>query len=979
MKALVLLLLAVSALFLHTPSAMASDWWSTQHDYRVSFTVGANGHTRTDKPVELAVDFTALLAGRGLTGAFDPDSLRVVEVSNGAIIDVNVPFQFDTAPAYDPVSQAAGSLILLLTGNTDASNSRTYHVYFDIQGKGFTLPYFAEQTSVTTVDDEGQSSFRVQTTNATYFYQKEAGGFSSLHDVNDNDWINYHPLPVNSPSSSYRGIPNMVHPEGLLHPGATGHTSTLVHTGPLKTTIRTVIDTDGDLSRQWDVLWEFFPAYARMTVNDVEHDYWFLYEGTPGGDLEPDTDFVVRSNGTQTLASKSWTSDLAGEEWVYFADPALNRALYLVNHAEDTLVDSYRPMADANGDMTVFGFGRQKTNKLLSQTPAYFTLGLMDTTAHAEAAPLVRAAYKPLAIVLGGLEQRNPGSDITTVPDLSGLAQADAEAMIASAGLVVGLVSTTVSSSIPAGHVVSQTPAAGTSTPVGANVDLVVSAGASGSDEFTGPLDTSRWTFIDPLGGGSVTTTGSQVAITVPAGAKHDAWKSGNTTARIMQVASNTDFEIEAKFDSPLTLGTQIQGFLIEQSPTSYLRFDIFFDGVNTKLFSAYINNTSASTKLNTAITPGIPVYLRVNRTGDQWTYSYSLDGAIWTVAKTFSQVMTVNAFGLYAGNAGTLPGFTALVDYFRMTGDESGSGAPIAAPDAFTVDANSVANVLDVKNNDSDPEGDALSLVAVSVPSHGGTVVINDNGTYADATDDYLEYTPAAGFTGTETFVYDITDGALTSQANVTVTVAAGGGIPSGLVSDEFSGATLDSGLWSIFDPLGDSAVSITAGGQLAISVPAGTSHDLWKNALNAPRVRQPANDTDVQLEVKFDSALGARFQLQGITIEQDANNLLRFDFYSDGATTYVYSASFANGLPTKRIQKTLTAGAPLYLRVVRQGNLWTQSYSHDGGNWLVAGSYSYTLAMNSVGVFGGNGGTPAPAHTALVDYFRVDGTPAP
>lgn len=403
-------------------SAAAADWWSTQWDYRVGLTVAANGHARSDKPVEVALNFTNLLGSLGQSGAFDPNSLRLIEVSGGAVVDANVPFQFDPAANYQATNNASGTLVFLLTGATPANGSRTYHLYFDRQGEGFSLPTFPDQVVVTNATDEGQSSFRIQTVNATYFYQKEAGGFSSLLDANGNDWLNYRPTPANSPSSTYRGMPNLVHPEGKLHPGATGHTTTLVNSGPLKETVRTTINTDGD-SHQWDVLWEFFPNYSRMTLLDVDHSYWFLYEGTPGGDLEPSKDFVVRSNGAQNLTSQSWNGDLAGEEWAYIADPDVNRAIYLVNHAEDTAPDSYRPLGDSNGDMTVFGFGRQNSGKYMNQSGVSFTVGLMDTTSFAAAAPIVRGAYKPLQVTVGSAEGQHGGggggsATITIVKDV---------------------------------------------------------------------------------------------------------------------------------------------------------------------------------------------------------------------------------------------------------------------------------------------------------------------------------------------------------------------------------------------------------------------------------------------------------------------------------------------------------------------------------------------------------------------------------
>jgi large repetitive protein len=114
-------------------------------------------------------------------------------------------------------------------------------------------------------------------------------------------------------------------------------------------------------------------------------------------------------------------------------------------------------------------------------------------------------------------------------------------------------------------------------------------------------------------------------------------------------------------------------------------------------------------------------------------------------------------------------------------------NAAPVAVNDAFNVNQDSTANLLDVKANDSDPDGDLLSIVAVGLPNQGGSVILNDNGTPGDTTDDFISYTPAAGFTGTETFTYDLSDGQLISQATVTVTVDAVNAAPVA-VNDAFN-----------------------------------------------------------------------------------------------------------------------------------------------------------------------------------------------
>lgn len=75
---------------------------------------------------------------------------------------------------------------------------------------------------------------------------------------------------------------------------------------------------------------------------------------------------------------------------------------------------------------------------------------------------------------------------------------------------------------------------------------------------------------------------------------------------------------------------------------------------------------------------------------------------------------------------------------------------------------------------NDSDLEGDVLSLGPIGSAA-SGTVVVNDNGTPADGSDDWLEFTPASNFAGDATFTYQASDGmALSLAANVTIAVYA-------------------------------------------------------------------------------------------------------------------------------------------------------------------------------------------------------------
>ncbi|MGI3170783.1 Ig-like domain-containing protein [Pseudooceanicola sp. C21-150M6] len=96
---------------------------------------------------------------------------------------------------------------------------------------------------------------------------------------------------------------------------------------------------------------------------------------------------------------------------------------------------------------------------------------------------------------------------------------------------------------------------------------------------------------------------------------------------------------------------------------------------------------------------------------------------------------------------------------------DSEENDRPDARDDDYVTSEGTPLIGLDVLDNDIDPDGDLLSVVSADAVSvFGGTVVVNGDGS--------LSYTPAAGFTGTDTFTYTITDGDLTDTAVVTVEV---------------------------------------------------------------------------------------------------------------------------------------------------------------------------------------------------------------
>ncbi len=393
---------------------LASDlvWWNNNWDYRVEVTAAAAGFARKNKPAEFELNFTQIWSTLGKTGTLDPNSIRVVEVdANDAVIDDAVPFQFDRAVDFNAATKATGTLVLILEGNTAAGTSRSYHVYFDVTGKGFAPPTVPAQVTLTEgVADEGKAAYKIDTQNGTYYYHLTGGGFSSLNDSQGNDWINYKST-VSGSGGTFRGIPNAVSPNngGHFHPGGTKMVTTLVNQGPLKVTLHT-IEKKAPGRPKWEGQFEIYPEYVVFTMLVAPYNYWALYEGTPGGLLNANSDFVVRSNGTQTLASVTWEGDLEPEEWAYVSDPVVGRSLFVTNDIEDTKVDSYH---QADGLMTVLGLGRKAASYQLDLTlvPREFTYGLMDETVYEEAKPVIYNAYKPLTATVGAAQAR-AGADL---------------------------------------------------------------------------------------------------------------------------------------------------------------------------------------------------------------------------------------------------------------------------------------------------------------------------------------------------------------------------------------------------------------------------------------------------------------------------------------------------------------------------------------------------------------------------------------
>ena len=582
---------------------------------------------------------------------------------------------------------------------------------------------------------------------------------------------------------------------------------------------------------------------------------------------------------------------------------------------------------------------------------------------------------------------------------------------------------------------------------------------AFASDDFDAPTLNPVWSVVDPVGDGAASVTGAgtgeaRLELAVPAGTSHDPWNT-NRSLRVMQPAADTDFSAVVDFASVPSVGTQMQGLIVEQDEANWLRFEVHHNGSTLRAFAARTVDGSSSTVLNTALPapPGSEVYLRVTRAGAEWTLEWSFDGWSWTPAGSFSHDLTVGAVGPFAGNAGGRPAFTALVDYVFD------AAAPIVDEDgvdrvAVDVAVDGGGQVVRTPDMAGYEPGLEVTLEALPAPgwtfgSWSGGLTGTENPATLTATEDVavtahfvtdetplevgevsaaagpttasvnwstnkpatarVAYGPTAAYEAGEvvsdelatdhalelgglvpetTYHYAVTSvdvlGNEVSSEDGTFTTSAMLPAGSAFVSDDFHAPAVDP-VWSVVDPKGDGTVSVDGAGsgesRLSLAVPEGSAHDPW-NTNRSLRMMQPAADVDFQAELGFASVPSAAYQSQGLIVEQDEDDWLRFEVHHNGSSLRAFAAKTTAGFSTGTINRTIPTPPDqlIFLRVGRAGTQWTLSYSYDGEAWSVAGTFDHTQAVSAVGPFVGNnpsGGAPAPAYEALVDYVFDSSAP--
>ncbi|NIY94474.1 VCBS domain-containing protein, partial [Vibrio diazotrophicus] len=261
----------------------------------------------------------------------------------------------------------------------------------------------------------------------------------------------------------------------------------------------------------------------------------------------------------------------------------------------------------------------------------------------------------------------------------------------------------------------------------------------------------------------------------------------------------------------------------------------------------------------------------------------------------------------------------------------------PKAQNDTISVDEDTSVTI-DVLSNDTDKDGDLLTIESATVPQEQGTVVI---------VDEKLVFTPAENYNGKANIEYSISDGqGGTDTAKVTVTVNPVNDDPTIVVDNAGHAAT----------------GSITEDGVLVDGVVSTTT-------LSGSVSARDVDDTSLTWTTTGDASLSdadaatlaankvSASELGTFTLDEDGNWTFELDtdktqFLDDGESltlTYAVSVSDGDASDSKSVTITITGSndAPIIV-VDNAGHADTGSITEDGV--LVDGVVSTTTLSGSV-----------------------------
>ncbi|MEO9326258.1 ThuA domain-containing protein [Nocardioides sp. C4-1] len=462
------------------------------------------------------------------------------------------------------------------------------------------------------------------------------------------------------------------------------------------------------------------------------------------------------------------------------------------------------------------------------------------------------------------------------------------------------------------------------------------------TDEFEGTtLEECRWNAIVREDASLYRVADGKLTIDATLGDLYqDSASEPDTRNIILQSDTNTteDYSIETRVSTTFTDGYAQAGLIIYGDDDNYVKLDPIADVGQGRINRVELRSESGAAILNpqpeVAAPANVSSYrLKLTKTGNSYVGEVAFDGGDWQPVGTVTNPTADMDFGLFALGVQQADR-TASFDYFRVEGTDV-NRPPLAADDtANTVQATAVD--VAVLGNDSDPDGDTLTVTEVTDPA-GGSAAVNADGT--------VRYTPDATFTGTDTFDYTVSDGnGGTDTARVTVTVFED--CDFGDASDPFDGTELDTCRWNAI-VAEDPDTYRVEGGNLVITTTPGEIYQGGTSKSNLVMQSPDHASADWTIETLADvTGLDGGYSQAGLMAYGSDANYVKIVAISDDGRTAPNRFELRSEVNDVIVgtdpqpEVTVPEGAELSavrLRLQKAGTTYTGSVSFDGGaTWV-------------------------------------------
>ena len=273
----------------------------------------------------------------------------------------------------------------------------------------------------------------------------------------------------------------------------------------------------------------------------------------------------------------------------------------------------------------------------------------------------------------------------------------------------------------------------------------------------------------------------------------------------------------------------------------------------------------------------------------------------------------------------------------------------PRAFADRVTMSSGSISTVIDVLANDSDSNGEALSLTSSDAVSTMKALVLRSPGTGPSGRDQLIYYAPPGFGSGYDHFNYRIQDAAgYQGIAKAYVNPVKLPPLPP---------------LWTSSD-IGGVGATGDAGAEGGTHVVYGAGADIWGTADEFRFVRQPANgDCDLRARLTGQANTNGYAKAGVMLRDGTAANAAHASIYVTPANGFAFQYRSTTGGATTHVSgPALNAGSNNWVRLTRVGNVLTSYVSANGSAWTQVGIATIPL--------------PASIHAGLAVSSHVDAT---